>query len=74
MATNWNAVSFDWNCARAFLATLEKGSLSAAAKALNLTQPTLSRQVAALESELGVTLFERLGKGLEPTKSGLELL
>ncbi|HIG39524.1 MAG TPA: LysR family transcriptional regulator [Gammaproteobacteria bacterium] len=71
---NWHAVNFDWNCARAFLVTLEKGSLSAAAKALNLTQPTLSGQVAALESELGVTPFERLAKGLGPTKSGLELL
>ena len=74
MAINWHVVNFDWNCARAFLVTVEKGSLSAAARALNLTQPTLSRQVAALESDLGVTLFERLAKGLEPTESGLELL
>jgi len=74
MAINWRAVNFDWNCARAFLVTLEQGSLSAAARALDLTQPTLSRQVAALESDLGVTLFERVGKRLEPTRSGLELL
>lgn len=74
MAIHWREVNFDWNCARAFLVTSEEGSLSAAARVLNLTQPTLSRQVAALEGELGVTLFERIGRGLEPTQSGLELL
>jgi len=71
---NWLTVSFDWNQARAFLVTAEEGSLSAAARALGLTQPTLSRQVAALEGELGVILFERVGRSLSPTKSGLELL
>lgn len=71
---NWNAVSFDWNQARAFLATVEEGSLSAAARALGLTQPTLGRQVTALEDELDVVLFERIGKSLVLTPSGLELL
>ena len=71
---NWQSIAFDWNRARAFLVTAEEGSLSAAAKALGLTQPTLSRQVAALEEELGVTLFERLGRSLELTGSGLDLL
>jgi len=71
---NWNAVSFDWNQARAFLATVEEGSLSAAARQLGLTQPTLGRQVSALETELDVTLFERIGKSLVLTPSGLELL
>jgi len=71
---NWQAVSFDWNQARAFLATAEEGSLSAAARALGQTQPTLSRQVAALEDELGVMLFERVGRSLSLTKSGLDLL
>ncbi|OPX56395.1 transcriptional regulator, LysR family [Oceanospirillum multiglobuliferum] len=71
---NWTSVCFDWNRARAFLVTAEEGSLSAAAKALNMTQPTLSRQVAALEQELGVMLFERTGQRLELTQSGLELL
>lgn len=65
---------FDWNQARAFLATAEAGSLSQAARALGLTQPTLSRQVAALEDSLGVTLFARTGKRLELTRSGLDLL
>lgn len=71
---NWQSVSFDWNQARAFLATAEEGSLSAAARALKLTQPTLSRQVAALEAALGVTLFERTGRKLSLSKSGLQLL
>ncbi len=66
--------SFDWNQARAFLATAEGGSLSAAARMLGLTQPTLSRQVAALEEELGVALFERVGRSLLLTESGVELL
>ncbi len=71
---NWQAISFDWNQVRAFLATAEEGSLSAAARALGQTQPTLGRQVAALEAELGVTLFERVGRSLELTPSGVELL
>lgn len=66
--------SFDWNHARAFLVTAEEGSLSAAARILHLTQPTLSRQVASLEKSLGVTLFERTPRELLLTKSGRELL
>jgi DNA-binding transcriptional LysR family regulator len=65
--------AFDWNQMRAFLATVESGSLSAAARATGLTQPTLSRQVAALEADLGVVLFERIGKRLVLTPSGSEL-
>ena len=71
---DWNSVKFDWNRARAFLITAEEGSLSAAARALNMTQPTLGRQVSALEDELGVTLFERVGRGLSLTPSGLDML
>lgn len=71
---DWRSVKFDWNRARAFLVTAEEGSLSAAARALGLTQPTLSRQVDALERELGLVLFERSGSGLLLTPSGLELL
>lgn len=70
----WAAIGFDWNHIRAFLATAEEGSFSAASRVLGLTQPTLGRQVAALEHELGVTLFERVGRGLALTDSGLELL
>lgn len=70
----WKRSAFDWNQARAFLVTAEEGSLSAAARALGLTQPTLSRQVAGLEEALGVTLFERTSRALLLTQSGLELL
>ena len=71
---DWRNVKFDWNRARAFLVTAEEGSLSAAARALGMAQPTLGRQVGALEAELGVVLFERVGRGLTLTPSGLELL
>ncbi|WP_374438688.1 LysR family transcriptional regulator [Inhella sp.] len=64
----------DWNLLRAFLHTAEAGSLSAAARRLGLTQPTLGRQVAAIEQQLGVSLFERIGKSLQPTPTGLALL
>ncbi|WP_420585254.1 LysR family transcriptional regulator [Ruegeria sp.] len=65
---------FDWNHIRAFLATAETGSFSAAARQLGQTQPTLSRQIAALEGDLGVMLFERVGRTLEMTQAGIELL
>jgi DNA-binding transcriptional LysR family regulator len=65
--------TFDWNHARAFLATAEQGSFSAAALALGVAQPTVGRQVAALEEELGVVLLERVGRGLQLTAAGLDL-
>jgi DNA-binding transcriptional LysR family regulator len=71
---DWRSVKFDWNRARAFLVTAEEGSLSAAARALGMAQPTLGRQVDALEAELGVILFERVGRGFALTPSGLDLL
>jgi DNA-binding transcriptional LysR family regulator len=71
---DWRSINFDWNRARAFLVTAEEGSLSAAARALNMAQPTVGRQVTALEQELDVVLFERVGRGLTLTPSGRELL
>ena len=71
---NWQAISFDWNQVRAFLATVEEGSLSAAARALGQTQPTLSRQVSGLEQDLGVTLFERGPRTMTLTDAGVELV
>lgn len=71
---NWNAISFDWNQVRAFLATAEEGSLSAAARALGQTQPTLSRQITGLEEALGVTLFERGHRVMALTQAGHEVL
>lgn len=66
--------NIDWNQLKAFLETAETGSLSAAARKLGLTQPTLSRQVAAIEQRMGVTLFERVGKSMALTPTGLDLL
>lgn len=71
---NWQAVSFDWNQIRAFLATAEEGSLSAAARALGSTQPTVGRQISGLEADLGVTLFERAGRSLVMTGAARDLL
>ena len=66
--------NIDWNLTRAFCATADSGSLSAAARKLGLTQPTLSRQVAELEATLGIALFDRLGKRLLLTETGRALL
>ncbi|AKU98683.1 Transcriptional regulator, LysR family [Labilithrix luteola] len=71
---DWRTGGFDWNRARAFLVTAEEGSFSGAARALGMSQPTLGRQVDALEEELGVVLFERVGRGLALTAAGVELL
>ena len=71
---DWTASTFDWNQARAFLVTAETGSFSAAARALQMTQPTLGRQVAALEKSLDMILFERIGRKLELTPAGKDLL
>lgn len=66
--------ALDWNLLRAFHATATLGSLSAAARHLSLTQPTLSRQIIALEAELGVELFERIGRRLSLSPTGSALL
>jgi len=71
---DWRSVNFDWNRARAFLVTAEEGSVSGAARALGLSQPTVSRQIDALESELSLVLFERVGRGFILTPAGHELL
>lgn len=71
---NWQAISFDWNQVRAFYATCEQGSFSGAARALKTTQPTIGRQISALEEGLGVTLVERSVKGLKITEVGYSLL
>ena len=65
--------NFDWRLIRSFLAALDAGSLLGAAKALKTSQPTVGRHVAELESQLGVVLFERTGRGLQPTQVALSL-
>lgn len=71
---DWTSVNFDWNRARSFLVAAEEGSLTAAARALGMSQPTLGRQISTLEQELGVTLFERVPNGLALTESGRNLV
>ncbi len=56
-----------------FLASVEHGSFSAAADALHLSQPSVSEQVRRLEDELGVRLFQRVGRGLVLTDAGRAL-
>jgi DNA-binding transcriptional LysR family regulator len=64
----------DWTLLRAFLATVDTGSLSAAASQIGATQPTLSRHIKELEAAIGTPLFRRSVKGLEPTEAGLALV
>jgi DNA-binding transcriptional LysR family regulator len=63
-----------WHLFMAFLAVVREGSLSRAARVLGTTQPTMGRQVAALETALGVKLFTRSLDGLAPTEAGTRLI
>lgn len=64
----------DWSLLQAFLAVAEEGSLSAAARRLGASQPTLGRQIRTAEGQLGVELFHRRPRGLELTEAGAGLL
>lgn len=64
------SMDFDWDDAKAFLVTAELGSLTAAAKALCTSQPTIGRRVSSLEESLGVVLFERSKNSLYLTPQG----
>jgi DNA-binding transcriptional LysR family regulator len=66
--------SLDWTLIRSFLAVVEHKSLSAAARVLGLTQPTLGRHVSTLEAALGVTLFTRSVHGLIAADAALDLV
>ena len=63
----------DWSLYRSFLAVLQEGSLSGAARTLGLTQPTLARHVETLERAVGFELFTRSPQGLAATEAALEL-
>jgi DNA-binding transcriptional LysR family regulator len=63
-----------WDHYRSFLAVIREGSLSAAARALDLTQPTLGRHIDELEKNLRVALFARSPHGLSPTAVALDLI
>lgn len=67
-------MSLDWTLIQAFLAVAEEGSLSGAARETGISQPTLSRQIKAIEDQLHVRLFDRQAKGLDLTETGHELL
>lgn len=56
-----------WDLYGAFLAVMQHGSLSGASRALGVAQPTVRRQIEALEAQLGVPLFTRAPNGLTPT-------
>src|SRR5260221_4046412 len=62
-----------WDLYRTFLAVLQEGSLSGAARALGLTQPTVARHIDALEQAVGFELFVRSQRGLAATEAALEL-
>ncbi len=64
----------DWEQVRAFVGVAESGSLSAAGRALGLSQPTVGRYIRALEADLGVRLFRRGPRGLDLTEAGRALL
>lgn len=64
----------DWTYIRSFLAVAETGSLTAAAKRLGQSQPTLGRHIKSVESDLGLELFKRVPDGFQLTEAGLALL
>ena len=59
---------------RTFVAVADLGTVSKAAEHLHITQPALSRQIAKLESELGLKLFDRVGRRLLLTSEGAQML
>ena len=63
----------DWNLIKSFVAVAETGSLSAAARKLAASQPTLGRHITELEQALGVTLFRRGRRGYQLTEAGIVL-
>jgi DNA-binding transcriptional LysR family regulator len=69
-----NMQELDWNLIRSFVAVAQTGSLSAAARQLGGSQPTLGRHIVELERATGLKLFRRGRAGYEPTDDGLKLL
>jgi DNA-binding transcriptional LysR family regulator len=65
---------FDWGDLRIFVAVAREGSTLAAAKALDMNQTTVARRIVALESALGVVLFDKLQSGYRLSAAGEELL
>lgn len=69
-----NLAPSDWDNQRTFLAVMREGSLSAAARSLNVSQPTTRRHIESLEQSLGQKLFIRTPSGLIPTETAQVLL
>jgi DNA-binding transcriptional LysR family regulator len=65
--------NYSWDSYRAFVAVLETGSLSAAARQLATSAPTIARHIETLEATLGITLFSRSSTGLQATSAALAL-
>lgn len=74
MSTRATPPEPSWDLYGAFLAVMQGGSLSAAARTLGVTQPTVRRQIEKLESMLDVVLFTRATNGLVPTEMALATL
>jgi len=66
--------NIDWDLVRSFLAVSRHGSVSAAARELGISQPTLSRAVQTLETSTGLSLFKRTTQGLALTEAGRKLV
>ena len=64
----------DWDDYRYFLAVAKEGSLSAAARQLKVSQPTVSRRITQLEDRLGTRLFDQLPSGVKLTLSGRDIV
>jgi DNA-binding transcriptional LysR family regulator len=69
-----NTALSDWSLIRTFLAVAEEGSFSSAARRLGSSQPTVGRQVAALEAAVGAPLFVRHAQGMRVSDAGADLL
>ena len=64
----------DISALQAFIAVAEAGSFSRAAERIFLTQPAISKRIAALEQEIGARLFDRVGRKIHLTQAGEALL
>ena len=71
---NTSIDALDWSLVQAFLAVAETGSLSAAARQLGASQPTLGRQIKQMESQLSADLFTRQPRGFVLTETGSALV
>lgn len=73
MPTHPELEQFDWALIKSFLSVLDAGSLLGAARRTGALQPTLSRHIAELETQLKAPLFERTGRGVTPTRTALAI-